>query len=146
MTMTKKRRLWMVGGLGLAAIVSSCSDDKSSATKIQPAKVEEVAGIDQKKVTLTEDAAKRIELKTAAIKDGTSAQRTVVPYDAVVYDAKGATWVYVNSQPLAFVRESITIESIVGGDVIVTEGPVAGTKVVVAGVAELYGAETGVGK
>jgi hypothetical protein len=146
MTMTAKRRLWMAGGLGLAALVSSCSDAKSSATKIQPAKVEAVAGSDQKKVTLTEDAARRIDLKTAAIKDGTSAQRKVVPYAAVVYDAKGATWVYVNSQPLAFLRQSITIESIVGGDAIVTEGPAAGTNVVVVGVAELFGAESGVGK
>jgi hypothetical protein len=46
---------------------------------------------------------------------------------------------------LTYVRHGVTIELIRGDDAHVTDGPPAGTPIVVVGAAELYGAEKGVG-
>ena len=46
---------------------------------------------------------------------------------------------------LVYVRAPVVVESIKGPTLVLKEGPAAGTTVVV-GVAELYGAETGIGK
>ena len=72
--------------------------------------------------------------------------RKIIPYAAVLYDAKGNTWVYTNPQPLVFIRHSIQIDAIVGDKVILVAGPPVGTAVVTVGGAELFGAEFGVGK
>ena len=72
--------------------------------------------------------------------------RKIVPYAAVIYDVNGQTWVYTNPEPLTFVRQSVTIDYIEDDLAFLTEGPDAGTEVVVVGGAELYGAETGVSK
>jgi len=77
---------------------------------------------------------------------GSGTSRKIVPYAAVIYDVKGATWVYTNPEPLAFVRQSISVDYIKGDLAFLTEGPSAGTNVVTVGGAELYGAETGVSK
>ncbi len=75
-----------------------------------------------------------------------SKARKSIPYSAIIYDVKGETWVYMSSEPLVFVRAPVTIDYIVDQTVYLTEGPAAGTQIVINGVAELYGAETGVGK
>ena len=77
---------------------------------------------------------------------GSEAQRKVVPYSAVLYDRDGKTWVYTNPEPLVFVRHPVSIDYIEGDLAVLLEGPPAGTQVVMVGVAELFGAETGVGK
>ena len=68
-----------------------------------------------------------------------------IPYAAVVYDADGKTWAYVNSQPLVYERAEITVDEIEGETARLSAGPPAGTQVVTTGAAELYGAEIGVG-
>jgi hypothetical protein len=77
---------------------------------------------------------------------GSGEKRIAVPYSAVIYDLNGNTWVYVSPEPLVFVREPITIDYIQGDMAILSEGPAIGTEVATVGVAELYGADTGVGK
>ncbi len=77
---------------------------------------------------------------------GGEGSRKIVPYAAVIYDVNGQTWVYTNPEPLTFVRQSVTIDYIEDDFAFLTEGPDAGTEVVVVGGAELYGAETGVSK
>jgi hypothetical protein len=72
--------------------------------------------------------------------------RKLIPYAAVIYDAHGDTWVYANPQPLVFVRHRISVNYIEGDLAVLFAGPAAGTQVVTVGAAELYGAETGVGK
>lgn len=76
---------------------------------------------------------------------GAASSRTVVPYAAVLYDAKGATWVYTSPSPLVFVRHRIKIDYISGDVAILAEGPPVGTKVVTLGVAELFGTEFEIG-
>ncbi len=77
---------------------------------------------------------------------GSGTQRKVVPYSAVLYDTDGKTWVYTNPEPLVFVRHLVSIDYIEGDLAVLLEGPPVGTQVVMVGVAELFGAETGVGK
>jgi hypothetical protein len=70
----------------------------------------------------------------------------VVPYSALIYDLQGNTWVYTSSEPLVFIRQPVVVDYIDGDNVVLLQGPAAGTEVVTVGVAELYGADTGVGK
>jgi hypothetical protein len=64
----------------------------------------------------------------------------------VIYDLKGGTWVYTSPEPLTFVRQPITVDYIEGDTVVLLDGPPTGTELATVGVAELYGADTGVGK
>jgi hypothetical protein len=73
-------------------------------------------------------------------------QRKVIPYSAVIYGVEGETWVYLNPEPLVYVRQAIVIDYIEGDQVYLLEGPELGSTVVTMGVAELFGAETGVSK
>lgn len=77
---------------------------------------------------------------------GGGEKRKIIPYAAVLYDAKGNTWVYTNPEQLVFIRHPIHIDTIVGDDVLLVDGPPAGTAVVTVGGAELFGTEFGVGK
>jgi hypothetical protein len=77
---------------------------------------------------------------------GAGEKRKIIPFAAVMYDAKGNTWVYANPEPLVFVRQPIKIDTIAGDEVLLADGPPAGTAVVTVGGAELFGTEFGVGK
>lgn len=84
----------------------------------------------------------RVKLSMA----GSGAQAKIVPYASVIYGLNGETWVYVNPEPLVYHREPVTVAYIDGDNAVLSEGPAVGTQVVTVGVAELYGADTGVGK
>jgi len=75
-----------------------------------------------------------------------SEQSLVVPTAAVVYDLNGGAWVYEATGATKFVRRRIEIRSQTGDRTLVTRGIGAGTKVVTAGAAELFGTEFGAGK
>ncbi len=111
---------------------------------VKPARVEAIPGSTLKKVTLTAKAAQRIDVQTVEVRTDPSGKH-VVPYAAVLYDKQGATWVYVTTEPLAFVRHAITIDLIRGENATLKAGPAIGAKVLVVGVPQVYGAEFGVG-
>ena len=71
------------------------------------------------------------------------AERSAVPYSAVVYDANGRTWAFTNPQPLTYVRQAIAIDYITADatTAVLREAPPIGTPVVVQGAVELDGAE-----
>jgi hypothetical protein len=106
--------------------------------------IETLDGPEPTRETLTEDAAKRLDIQTAVAQDAdvNGAKRTVIPYAAIIYDTEGATWVYVNTDPLTFVRHPITVDDIKGDQAFLSDGLAAGSSVVTVGVAELYGAES----
>jgi hypothetical protein len=54
--------------------------------------------------------------------------------------------VYTNPSPLTFVRHAIHIDHIQGDLAVLSDGPPVGTALVIVGAAELFGAETGIGK
>ena len=145
----QRNKLWILAGLLMASLLlASCAQTVVEAEKAQPIKIEKIEGTEFNRLTLTEQAAKRLDIQTAAVLEESieGVVRKVIPYAAVLYDVKGATWIYISPSPLTFVRESITIDHIAGDRVILTNGPPAGTTVVTVGVPELYGADTGIGK
>ena len=125
--------------------LSACSGEASSgydyetATHHEPAKLEPIKGTDVQRVIFDAEAAKRVGLKTAPIRqDG---QETVIPYDAVIYTPDGTEYTYTAPKPLTYVRQEIEVERVDGDSVILSEGPPAGTEVVTVGAAEVYGTE-----
>ncbi len=92
---------------------------------------------------MTEEAAKRLDIQTAAVREEqvNGTQRRVIPYAAVLYDTQGDTWVYTSPEPLTFVRHPITVDHIDGDKAVLSDGPPSGTAVVTVGAAELYGSE-----
>lgn len=79
----------------------------------------------------------RVELALA----GSDEPKKIVPYSAVYYDAKGATWVYENPRPLVFERRRVTVDTVIDGRAVLSAGPPVGTTVVSVGAPLLYGAE-----
>ena len=126
----------MVAALQLAA----CGPKPSSPEKINPSTLEEIEGSDLKRVILTEKAAERIDVQTVPVNG------LVVPYSAVIYDTEGNTWIYTNPAPLTFVRASVVIDHIDGDQAFLSQGLESDAPIVTVGVAEIYGAETGVSK
>ncbi len=148
--MQRNRRWLVVAGLLAAGLqLSACTQQTAEAdgASNEPAKVEQLAGSDVSRLTLTARAVQRLGIKTAPVRQATveGRARTVVPYGAVLYDATGTTWVYVIREPRSYLRERIAVDDIEDDQAVLTDGPAAGTAVVSVGAAELYGTELGVG-
>lgn len=141
----RSTRVWMIVALAatvppLAACEQSVAQGKEAA-RVAPAAAGANEGAAFTRVRLTEKAAKRLDLQTAAVsekKNGTAVQK-VVPYSAVLYDTHGDTWVYTSPEPLVFVRTRITVDRVDGDQAILTEGPASGTSVVTTGAIHLSG-------
>ena len=146
----RNRLMVLAGALMIAGLLLAACGQTSSATagKVAPAKIEKIDGTELNRVVLTEKAAQRLDIQTALVREEQikGAQRKVIPYAAVVYDLQGKTWAYTNPEPLTFVRQAVTVDYIEGDNVVLVDGPSAGTAVVTVGVPELYGADTGIGK
>jgi RND family efflux transporter MFP subunit len=76
----------------------------------------------------------------------TSEESLVVPRAAVLFDAFGGAWVYEARDNGVFVRQRVALADFIDGAAVLRQGPPAGTRVVTAGAAELFGTEFGVGK
>ncbi len=148
------RNRWMIAvliiaaALTLAACAAQTPRTSESLTSSPPARVERIVGTNFSRVILTAEAAKRLDIQTAPVHDAQvrGKLRKVVPYAAVFYDLNGATWVYINLEPLNFVRASISVDYIDGDLAVLSDGPPSGTEVVTVGAPELYGTEFGVGQ
>jgi hypothetical protein len=146
--MKQQRRRSLVAGsllgvLAVSLLLTACGGGAKRETR-EPAVVEQVEGTEVKRVTLTPEAAKRLDIQTAAVRSaGKSADRTVIPYPAVLYDANGDTWTYTSPQPLVFVRQDISVDRIEGNSAVLSAGPPAGTAVVIVGADEIWGVEYG---
>ncbi|MCI0461464.1 MAG: efflux RND transporter periplasmic adaptor subunit [Gemmataceae bacterium] len=69
-----------------------------------------------------------------------------VPWAAVIHDIHGGTWVYEQAGERAYVRRRVVLRFVTGQTAVLAAGPAPGTRVVVAGAAELFGTETGFSK
>ena len=138
------RSRWMTGLLIIAGLLlSACAAvAEEEETLHEPATLEPIEGSDVSRVTLTEEAAVRLDIQVDQVLDAGSA--TMIPYAAVFYTATGDTWAYTNPEPLTFVRVPIVVDHIRGDRVFLTDGPPSGMEVVTQGAAELYGTETDV--
>ncbi len=133
-------------GVGLPACTKTSSEQLAPPL---PASVESIAGTDVARVTLTADAARRLDVQTAPVlvpPGGHQGRaRMVIPYAAVLYDPNGDTWAYTNPEPLVFVRARISVDHIEGSHAFLSSGPPLGTEVVTVGAPELLGVEYRVG-
>lgn len=136
----RANRLGAVGLVVLGLSVSACGGSSETSSPADPAQITKLAG-GVSRITLTADAAKRIDVKTARVaSDGGS---TVIPYAAVLYDPNGVTWTYTSPKPLVYIRADITVDRIDGERAILSKGPAPGTAVVTVGAPELWGVEYG---
>jgi hypothetical protein len=110
-----------------------------------PAKVVPIKGTELARITLTDKAAERLDIRTAKVAQDPKG-RTITPYAALLYDINGGVWVYTTEGHLTFVRHEVVVDSIEGERVALKDGPPAGAEVVTVGVPELYGIEKGVGE
>jgi uncharacterized protein YceK len=124
----------MVAGLLLSGCGSRAANIEVSEES--PAKVEHLDGVNPTRVTLTEEAAKRLDIQTVP------AQVDAIPYAAVLYDTEGNTWLYTNPEPFVFVRSPVTIDHIEGDQAFLSKALPSGSVVVTTGAEELYGSET----
>jgi hypothetical protein len=132
-----------------ASLLAACGGSgTSSGGKVEPAKLEPDADTGFNRVVLTDRAAQRLGIQTGQIHEElmNGVQQLVAPYAAVIYGLSGETWVYVAVGPNTFARELVHIDRIEGDSAFLSVGPAIGTEVVIVGVAQLYGADTGVGK
>jgi len=127
-------------------VLAGCGTKKSTE-KPHPATVEETSTKGIMRVTLEPKAVERVGIEMVVVREemvalaGNTAPRKVVPYGAIMYDKKGGTWTFTSPAANVFVREPVTVETIVGDQVVLSSGPAAGTQVVTVGAAELMGAE-----
>ena len=128
----------------LAVPCASALAVETAVKKIMPARVEATSDAKIMKVTLTPKAAERLGIVIDEVRADPSG-RLIVPYASVLYDLTGKTWVYISADPLTFARGAVVIDTIKGDNVYLTEGPPAGTKVLAAGVPEVFGTEVKVG-
>lgn len=141
---------WMVATAVIAALqlLACAARPIGEEGEEKFAKVEPVEGTEVSSVTLTADAAQRLDIQEAQIHDEqiNGKPRKVIPYAAVLYDPEGTTWAFTNPEPLVYVRQPIKIDYIEGDRAVLSDGPPSGTAVVTVGAEELFGAEIGVGE
>ena len=117
---------------------SVAEESASHAVKVEP-----IEGTGLAHVTLTAQAAQRLDIQTAAVRSVQmkGAFQKVVPYSAILYDKEGHAWVYTSLDSLTFVRAPVTVDHVAGDLAILSSGPPLGSAVVTVGAAELYGSE-----
>ena len=136
---------WFMVLVIMTTLLAACAPASTAPEEeTKPVRLEPIEGTDLNRVILTAEAAKRLDLQTASVSEAdiSGTQRTVIPYDAVLYEPSGATWVYVSIEPLVFMRQPIVIDYIEGDQAILSEGPDSGSLVVTLGAAELFGSES----
>lgn len=132
--------LLVVGSLYLSA----CSAKPEAPAEAPPVQVDHLTGEQPTRLTLTEDAIKRLDLQTDSVQVATvnGVEQTLIPYSSLIYDTNGGTWVYTSPQAGTYFRTAVQVESIDGDDAIVAAGLPSGTAVVTVGAEELFGSET----
>lgn len=131
--------------IALSVGLSACQKHSNHAQKISPAKIDKIEGSAVSKVTLTADAEKRLGIETIVPELGDS-NRALVPLSALLYDTKGAAWLFACSSEHVYQRVRVEVLDTLENQVRVSGALPRGVAIVTQGVAELYGAEFGVGK
>lgn len=146
-TTARPRTRWGVAVLAIALVIAGVLALDGTAppadTSPEPATMEHIDGTELNRITLTAQAATRLDLQTTTVeRDGGN---LVIPGGAVIVDPDGTTWAYEAVEPLVFVRTEIVVASEADGSATLSEGPAEGTTIVSVGAAELYGVEHGIG-
>ncbi|MBN1559692.1 efflux RND transporter periplasmic adaptor subunit [candidate division KSB1 bacterium] len=75
-----------------------------------------------------------------------SQEHMVVPYSAILYDMHGDAWLYVQTNPVTFMRRRVQVSHVVDDIAVIARGVQVGNDVVTTGAMELFGTEFGGGK
>ena len=133
---------WVAVGAA-ALVLAGCAEVPTSGSQVYvPATVESISPDGPKRVTLTAEAAQRIDLTTTTIRRTSDGKE--VDYAALIYDKTGESWVYTVVGPLTYQRAAIVVDEIEGQVMALSTGPRAGTQVVTVGAIEIWGAELGI--
>jgi hypothetical protein len=124
------------------AMLAACGPSTASEGRAAPpARVERVGP--NLSVVLTPLGLARVGLQTAAAT--AAGHQTIVPVQALLYEPNGQTAVYTQTTPFIFTIRFITVATITGNQVVVSQGLSPGTVVVTQGAEELLGVQNGVG-
>jgi hypothetical protein len=141
-------RLWALAAIAVSSLLAGCQGEDSTADDATSVTLTPVTGTSRFTVALSVDAVDRLGIRTTDVQrvspQGRAApagSRLVIPYAGVIYDSDGSTWTYVQTADSTYTRRALDITSIVGSSAFLRSGPSAGTKVVVVGAPELFGAE-----
>jgi hypothetical protein len=130
----------IAGVVSLSACGEASSGyDYETASHHEPAELEPIKGTDVHRVIVDSEGVERAGIQTAPIRQ--NGQGMVMPYSAVIFDAEGHTYTYTSPEPRTYVRQKIVIDDVVGDNVMLFDGPPAGTEVVTVGAAFVYGTE-----
>jgi hypothetical protein len=130
----------IAGVVSLSACGEASSGyDYETASHHEPAELEPIKGTDVHRVIVDPEGVERAGIQTAPIRQ--NGQGMVMPYSAVIFDAEGHTYTYTSPEPRTYVRQKIVIDDVVGDNVMLFDGPPAGTEVVTVGAAFVYGTE-----
>jgi hypothetical protein len=147
-TATRRWGWWIAAAAaaaaGVVAVLAVVSRGSAGEAPAATAAVEQhVAGGAFPRVTLTAAAAGRLGVRTAAVQRAGAGTASVIPYDAVLYDADGAAWTYTSPKHLVFQRQDISVARIDGNSAVLSKGPPPGALVVTVGATEIWGVEYG---
>lgn len=144
----RQRQRWLAGPLIVSVLLlPACKTlEEEEPGGNGPARLETVGGTDKLRVIMTAEAAERLGIQTAAVRDAPKrdSAETLISHAALFYGPTGETWTYTNPEPLTFERAPVEVARIKGNSVFLSDGPPSGTEVVTRGAAELFGVETGV--
>lgn len=132
----------LVGAVAVVAsalAVSACAEVESNVRESYPYKVEPIKGREVQRVSMADETAGLIPVKTAEVR--ARRKGTVVPHLAVIYSPDGDAFVYTKPKPETYVRAPIDIRRVVGGRAVLSDGPPVHTSVVTVGAAELLATE-----
>jgi len=128
----------------IAAVqLAACQTRHETPDVEHPAEIIKMKGSNLSRVTLSERAIQRLDLKTDQVRE--LGGKKVVPFSSLIYDPQGQTWVYTSPQPRTFLRHKVEVDYIKDAIVVLNDGPPVGTVVASVAVAELYGAEFRIG-
>jgi hypothetical protein len=142
----ERGRHTVVGCVIAAAVATSfagCAEiEVPSVEPYEPAALETPGPGQPARVTLTDEAERRVALQTTLVR--ASGSDIAVDYPALVYDKVGKPWVFAVVGPRTYMRAPVDIKEVTDAEVILRSGPPAGTQVVTVGSIELWGAELGI--
>jgi hypothetical protein len=124
------------------APLAGCAKPAPGEARVLPqARMEHVGS--NYSVVLTPFGAARVGLQTAPATAAGS--QTAVPVQALLYEPNGQAAVYVETGTLSYTIDFITVASINGDQVLISDGLTPGTVVVTQGAEELLGVQNGIG-
>jgi multidrug efflux pump subunit AcrA (membrane-fusion protein) len=122
-----------------ALALAACSEVESNVREVYPYKVEPIEGRNVKRVSMADETAALLPVRTATVQRQGS--RKVVPHQALIYNPAGGAFVYTKPKAETYVRARVKIVRVSGGRVVLSGGPPVGTRVVTTGSAELLATE-----